>query len=59
MAMEELLDELNIMKELTREHSKWLLRYTKIHVPRHEELMPIIIVAKAYRKKVEKGKKVK
>lgn len=55
MAMEELPDQLNAMKELVREHSKWLLRYTNIHMPRHEELNPIIVVAKAY-KKNGKGK---
>ena len=59
MATEELLDQLNVVKQLAREHSKWLLRYTNIHMPRHEELIPIIVAAKAYRTKVEKGKKTK
>ena len=59
MAMEELQDQLNDVKELAREHSKWLLRYTNIHMPRHEELIPIIVATKVYRTKVEKGKKAK
>ena len=59
VAMEELPNQLNVVKELAREHSKWLLRFTNVHVPNHEELIPIIVVAKAYRAKVEKGKKSK
>ena len=59
MAMEEIKDQLSAIKDLAREHSKWLLRYTNVHVHRHEELIPIIITAKAYRTKSEKGKKVK
>ena len=59
MAMEELPNQLNVVKELAREHSKWLLRYTNIHVPKHKELIPIIVATKAYRAKAEKGKKLK
>ena len=59
VATEELPNQLNVVKELAREHSKWLLRYTNIHVPKHKEIIPIIVIAKAYRAKVEKGKKSK
>ena len=59
MAMGELPNQLNVVKELARDHSKWLLRYTNIHTPKHEELVPIIVATKAYRKKEEKGKKMK
>jgi hypothetical protein len=47
------------MNNLARENSKLLLRYTNIHVPRNDELIPIIVAARAYREKVEKGKKEK
>ena len=56
VVMEDLLDQLNVVKEWVRENSKWLLRYTNIHVPRHEQLIPIIVVAKAYRAKNGKGR---
>ena len=59
VAMEELPNQLNVVKDLAKEYSKWLLRYTNIHVLKHEELIPIIVVAKAYREKAEKGKKSK
>lgn len=59
VAMEELPNQLNAMKELAREHSKWLLRYTNIHVPKHKELIPIIVATKTYRVKIEKEKKSK
>ena len=59
MAMEELPNYINAMKDLAREHSKWLLRFTNVHMPSHEELVPIIVVAKAYREKFEKGNKSK
>ena len=59
MVMEELQDWLDTVKDLAREHSKWLLRYTNVHVHKHEELIPIIVAAKAYREKAEKGKKAK
>lgn len=59
MAMEELQDRLSTVKDLTRENSKWLLRYTNVHVSRHEELIPIIFFPKAYREKAKKGKKAK
>ena len=59
MAKEELPNQLNVIKELAREHSKWLLRYTNVHVSRHEELILIMVAAKAYRAKTEKGKKLK
>ena len=59
VAAEELSNQLNAVKELTHEHSKWLLRFTNVHVPNHEELIPIIVATKAYRVKIEKGKKSK
>ena len=59
MAMEEIQDRLSVVKDLAREHSKCLLRYTNVHVHRNEELIPIIIATKAYRTKSEKGKKAK
>ena len=59
VAAEELTSQLNAVKELTQEHLKWLLRFTNVHVPNHEELIPIIVTAKAYREKIEKGKKSK
>ena len=59
VAMEELQDQLGIFKDLAQENSKWFLRYTNVHVHRDEEIIPIIVVAKAYRTKAEKGKKVK
>ena len=59
VATEEFTSQLNAVKELAREHSKWLLRFTNVHVPNHEELIPIIVAAKAYRAKTEKGKKSK
>lgn len=31
----ELTSQLNVVKELTREHSKWLLTFTNVHVPNH------------------------
>ena len=57
MVVEDFLDQLNVVKELAREKSKWLLRYTNIHV--HKEIITIIVVAKAYREKSQKGKKLK
>ena len=59
MGAEELPNQLNVVKERYQEHSKWLLRFTNVHVPDHEELILIIVVAKAYREKIEKGKKSK
>lgn len=59
VAAEELTSQLDAVKELAREHSRWLLRFTNVHVPNHEELIPIIDAAKAYRAKTEKGKKSK
>ena len=56
---EELTSQLNEVKELAQEHSRWLLRFTNVHVPNHEELIPIIVATKAYRVKTEKGKKSK
>ena len=55
----EVTSQLNEVKELTLEHSRWLLRFTNIYVPSHEELIPIIVAAKAYRAKTKKGKKSK
>lgn len=59
VATTEIQDWLSVVKYLAREHSKWLLRYTNVHVHRHEELIPIIVVAKAYREKSKKGKNAK
>ena len=59
MAIEELLNQLNAMKELAREHLRWHLRLTNINVPNHKELIPIIVVTKAYIVKAEKGKNSK
>ena len=59
VAVEEVTSQLNEVKELTLENSRWLLRFTNIHVPSHEELIPIIVATKAYRAKTEKGKKPK
>ena len=55
MVIEELPQQLNSMKELAKENSKWLLRYTNIHMPKHEELIPIIVADKTHRTKAEKG----
>ena len=57
--IEELTSQLNEVKELAREYSRWLLRFTNVNVPNHEDLIPIIVFAKAYREKTKKGKKSK
>ena len=59
VAAEEVTSQLNEVKELILEHSRWLLRFTNVHLPNHEELVPIIVAAKSYRAKTEKGKKSK
>lgn len=59
VTMEELPNQLNVVNELAQEDSKWLLRFTNVHVPNHEELIPIIVATEAYRVKVENGKKYK
>jgi len=59
VAATELTNQLNSIKELALEHSRWLLRFTNVHVSRNEELIPIIVAARAYRAKIEKGKKSK
>ena len=59
VTMEELQDQLGAIKDLAREHAKWLLRYTNVNAHKHDMLIPIIVAAKAYRTKVEKGKKEK
>lgn len=59
MAIEEMQEKLNVIKDLARKHSKWLLRYTNVHVHRHEELMSIIFAAKTHREKSKKGKNPK
>ena len=59
VAAEEVTSHLNGVKELALEHSRWILRFTNVHVPNHEELIPIIVAAKAYRAKTEKAKKSK
>ena len=51
VAAEEVTSQLNKVKELAREHSRWLLRFTNVHVPNHEELIPIIVSIRAYRGK--------
>ena len=48
VAMKEFPYQLNVVKELARDHSRWLLRYTNIYVPKHEEMIANIVVAKAY-----------
>ena len=59
VATKEVTSQQNEAKELTLEHARWLLRFTNVHVPSHEELIPILAAAKAYREKIEKGKKSK
>ena len=59
VAAEEVTSQQSEAKELTLEHSRWLLRFTNVHVPSHDELIPIMAAAKAYRAKTEKGKKPK
>ena len=59
VATKEVTSQLNEVKELALENLRWLLRFTNVHVPNHEELIPIIVVAKAYREKTKKGKKSK
>jgi hypothetical protein len=56
---EELIGQVNSIKELAREHSRWLLRFTNVHLSSNEELIPIIVAARAYKAKIEKGKKSK
>ena len=55
MAAEEVANQQNQAKELTQEHARWLLRFTNGHVPNHNDLIPIIAAAKAYKAKTEKG----
>ena len=59
MAAEEAANQQNHAKEMTQEHARWLLRFTDVHVPSHNDLIPIIAAAKAYKAKIEKGKKPK
>ena len=59
VATMELPKQLSTIRELAREHSKCLLRYTNVYVPKHEELVPIMVPARAYRANLEKGKKTK
>ena len=59
VAVEEVTSQQNEAKELTLEYSRWLLRFTNVHVPSHDELIPIMAAAKAYRTKTKKGKKSK
>lgn len=59
VATTELTSQLNSVKELAREHSRWLLRFTNVHVSSNKELIPIIVAARAHRAKMEKGKKSK
>ena len=53
VAAKEVTSQQNKAKELTLEHSRWLLRFTNVHVPNHDELIPIMAAAKAYRTKTE------
>ena len=59
VAMGELPKQLNLVRELSKEHSKCLLRYKNVYVPKHEELIPIFLAAKAHQENMEKGKKMK
>lgn len=59
VAATELIGQLNSVKELAQEHSRWLSRFTNVHVSSNEELIPIIVAGRAYREKIEKGKKSK
>ncbi|MFA1068231.1 hypothetical protein ACDI57_27810, partial [Klebsiella pneumoniae] len=59
VAAEEVANQQNQAKELTQEHARWLLRFTNVYVPNHNDLTPIIAAAKAYKAKTEKGKKPK
>ena len=59
VAATELTSQLNSIKELSQEDSRWLLRFTNVNVSSNEELIPIIVVARAHRPKMEKGKKSK
>lgn len=59
VAAEEVTSQQNEVKEPTLEHARWLLRFTNVHVPSHEELIPVIVAGKAYREKIRKGKKSK
>ena len=59
MATTKLPKQLPTIRELVKEHSKCLLRYTNVYVPKHEELVPIMVTARAHRADLEKGKKTK
>ena len=59
VAAEEVASQQNKVEQLTLEHARWLLRFTNVHIRSHEGLIPIMVVAKAYREKIEKGKKSK
>ena len=59
MATTELPKQLPTIRELAKEHSKCLLRYTNVYVPKHEELVSIMVATKAHREDLEKGKKTK
>ena len=59
VAAEEAANQQNEAKEFTQEHARWLLRFTNVHVPNNNDLIPIIAAAKAYKEKTEKGKKPK
>ena len=59
MATTELTKQLPPIKELAREHSKCILKYTNVYMPKHEELVPIMVAARAHQANLEKGKKTK
>ena len=56
VAKEELQEWVNVVKDMTRENFKWLIRYTRIHVSRLEELIPMITATNAHKAKIDKGK---
>ena len=56
MAKEELQEQVNAVKDMAREHSKWLIRYTNVHVSRLEELISTIVAANAHKAKLDKEK---
>ena len=59
VTIEEIQEWLDAIKELARKLSKWLIRYTTIHIIRYEEIILIIIAAKSYKVELEKKTKGK
>ena len=56
MAIEELQELLNIVKNMARVHSKWLIRYTTIHMGRLDELILVMTATNAHKVRSDKGK---